>query len=340
MYRAARPRSPHAHRFPHTRGDVPPWERNPKSISKFSPHAWGCTRHPPPLYLPCQCFPHTRGDVPQVAPFNRQVFKFSPHAWGCTVVHQEFRLFEAVFPTRVGMYRLISRHQASCPKFSPHAWGCTDKPSQTPCRRQAFSPHAWGCTVARMLMFSCLLVFPTRVGMYRWALRYPRRSSSVFPTRVGMYRVGNLEILTAAEFSPHAWGCTASEWRNLQRHWGFPHTRGDVPWSQAILDETDVFSPHAWGCTGGYPVKWQEVGVFPTRVGMYRPYSCLQTCEIGFPHTRGDVPGNPMTETTPIIVFPTRVGMYRSTPRQPPGPGSFSPHAWGCTDREFTDIVP
>ena len=72
----------------------------------------------------------------------------------------------------------------------------------------------------------------------------------VFPTRVGVYRLSRAHRAWYYSFSPHAWGCTALVHLFGDDEDGFPHTRGGVP-------------ERAWAADF-------MVGVFPTRVGVYR----------------------------------------------------------------------
>ncbi len=144
--------------------------------------------------------------------------------------------------------------------------------------------------------------------------------------------MARLRRLTSS-FSPHAWGCTVQfgdsapmqkvfptrvgvyrcDRGNNNREWCFPHTRGGVPRKSQFSPSHVVFSPHAWGCTGASPSSGGRFNVFPTRVGVYRVLVRLFMFNSSFPHTRGGVPG---------------------LDYQPARTGRFSPHAWGCTDRE------
>ena len=158
-------------------------------------------------------FPHTRGDVPLARAMIGRAGKFSPHAWGCSDVRRTGARQGVVFPTRVGMFLGFERPCVKCvrfphtrgdvpsaqpkpetPKpFSPHAWGCSwcvlvisillrgfphtrgDVPGnhQVFHSRHQFSPHAWGCSVVDDVLRLYPLVFPTRVGMFRWTVLRP-----------------------------------------------------------------------------------------------------------------------------------------------------------------------
>ena len=157
---------------------------------------------------------------------------------------------------------------------------------------------------------------------------------------------------------------------------GFPHTRGDGPWTPTMSPHSILFSPHAWGWTGNCRAPNSPSNVFPTRVGMDRCRPGLATRSSGFPHTRGDGPvkewsaskqpmfsphawGWTVLDDFPSLigrVFPTRVGMDRrhrvAASRRPgfphtrgdgpviptalAGEDSFSPHAWGWTAPDRT----
>ncbi len=141
----------------------------------------------------------------------------------------------------------------------------------------------WICELLSMI------VFPTRVGMYRVCtlfnrlhIRFPhtRGDVPVSCTRYGMRR----------KFSPHAWGCTGRLACHRWQGHRFPHTRGDVPRPAFRLGAKHAFSPHAWGCTGERDWVSDRYHVFPTRVGMYRQADRESGRGRSFPHTRGDVP--------------------------------------------------
>ncbi len=111
----------------------------------------------------------------------------------------------------------------------------------------------------------------------------------VFPTPVGMDRGG-----TSGGTSLH----------------GFPHTRGDGPYSDALLLEFSWFSPHPWGWTGASGCLFDWLAVFPTPVGMDRCGKFRGSSPRSFPHTRGD---------GPTLAAGTRLYW------------EFSPHPWGWT---------
>ena len=214
-------------------------------------------------------FPHTRGDVPLPEKGRYTGSSFSPHAWGCSALRLAVLRYFLVFPTRVGMFRPRLCARCSADGF-PHTRGDVPDCDETPRTREQFSPHAWGCSADLVALWRRGLVFPTRVGMFRWPWRAWRASSS------------------------------------------FPHTRGDVPTCATAAPPNLSFSPHAWGCSAARPLRGATVGVFPTRVGMFRPRRRQTRAGVRFPHTRGDVPDAPSRH-------PARV--------------MFSPHAWGCSAR-------
>src|ERR1700736_3716937 len=67
-----------------------------------------------------------------------------------------------------------------------------------------FSPHAWGCSETYHLCAVCLLVFPTRVGMFRSATASCIVSGS-FPHTRGDVPQKAKRISVSLSFSPHAW---------------------------------------------------------------------------------------------------------------------------------------
>ena len=75
----------------------------------------------------------------------------------------------------------------------PQAWGCTDSLEQSPITIEPFSPQAWGCTDNNLRESptgwrGSSIVFPTGVGVYRFAEMGDSHFGPVFPTGVGVYR--------------------------------------------------------------------------------------------------------------------------------------------------------
>ena len=186
--------------------------------------------------------------------------------------------------------------------------------------------------------------------MVRWRRRAAGSRRS-FPHTRGDGPFSTSVRRKAAEFSPHAWGWSGSNFapRAIQRvfptrvgmvrTWEtspttqgrFPHTRGDGPSMRAIKFPVCGFSPHAWGWSGVVDVDAANLAVFPTRVGMVRMSQKDVPAAGRFPHTRGDGPDCCAAGTRAVrfsphawgwsedinaqlaeqMVFPTRVGMVR-----------------------------
>ncbi len=157
-------------------------------------------------------------------------------------------------------------------------------------------------------------------------------------------------------FSPHAWGCTFNLLLSRVHFFvfptrvgvyldpdritiddlSFPHTRGGVPRGRIVYQRTIAFSPHAWGCTynfwGCSVLKW----VFPTRVGVYRRVRRCRGLAARFPHTRGGVP-NASASLYTHRRFPHTRGGVPSRSLIMNSMEEFSPHAWGCTLRQWRE---
>ena len=177
---------------------------------------------------------------------------FSPHAWGCSVLSESQKPAMPVFPTRVGMFRLQYNHRLGEVCF-PHTRGDVPSTSIIGAFGVRFSPHAWGCSVPWQKWPIGNWVFPTRVGMFLDCSgrgRAPRR----FPHTRGDVPDSAMMNKMSAKFSPHAWGCSDAllprvrapgvfptrvgmflvENGNLLPRACFPHTRGDVPYWEAV----------------------------------------------------------------------------------------------------------
>ena len=112
------------------------------------------------------------------------------------------------------------------------------------------------------------------------------------------------------------------------------------------------FSPLTWGCSDDGKQNEHGSAVFPTHVGMFRPYHSRSPTATSFPHSRGDVPSSqsrfsshlpfsPLTWGCSGLsirgsrnerVFPTHVGMFRSRDFGDDGFDSF-PHSRGDVPR-------
>ena len=158
-------------------------------------------------------------------------------------------------------------------------------------------------------MLNPMLVFPTRVGMFRSRVSVSSEISG-FPHPRGDVPFGRRINSPAHWFSPPAWGCSGRG-QMTDRERGvfptrvgmfladsisensgncFPHPRGDVPQHQRIARLFNKFSPPAWGCSANRGGICLLITVFPTRVGMFRQSFGVDNAIPGFPHPRGDVP--------------------------------------------------
>ena len=84
--------------------------------------------------------------------------------------------------------------------------------------------------------------------------------------------------------------------------------RGDGPLDLIGAGIEVPFSPHAWGWSEFTDRVGEQYAVFPTCVGMVRAARCGLRASRGFPHMRGDGPGDTVASAYEL---------------------AFSPHAWG-----------
>ena len=193
----------------------------------------------------------------------------TPHAWGCTGPGLDPGPRRRAYPTRVGMHR------------GPR--GGAKSPA-------GLTPHAWGCTVGSVRSLPPPRAYPTRVGMHPVSPRGRTGAARLPHTRGDAPRYAYTTPRSAG-LTPHAWGCTLDAARRVlverayptrvgmhperrgfrRRSGGLPHTRGDAPRTRAPPISLHSLTPHAWGCThAGCPAA-QQVGAYPTRVGMHSP---------------------------------------------------------------------
>ena len=179
-------------------------------------------------------------------------------------------------------------------------------------------------------------VLPTRVGMVRTICHCTLEGTGSPHTR-GDGPAGTMPTTTIKQFSPHAWGWSASRRphsrpdrvlptrvgmvrldRRLTLAWQrSPHTRGDGPLFILIHRDSERFSPHAWGWSEGGMFCSKFSFVLPTRVGMVRArLSWPQERNLFSPHAWG---WSVRLQSRPVQtdVLPTRVGMVRSFPDRP-----------------------
>jgi len=150
-----------------------------------------------------------------------------------------------------------------------------------------FSPHTWGWTSMVESGQLTSRVFPTHVGMDH-IIPQPIQLMQGFPHTRGDGPLLKLGLSLPEVFSPHTWGWTLVLNQSLgmdfvfPTHVGmdldrsqpgycrrcFPHTRGDGPKWEKVIDIIVQFSPHTWGWTLEYPRTRCLPLVFPTHVGM------------------------------------------------------------------------
>ena len=212
------------------------------------------------------------------------------------------------------------------------------------------SPRTWGWTAYRFRSEPLRPVFPTHVGMDR-RMAMPATSPTRVPHARGDGPFTDYSETAEQTCSPRTWGWTDQATRHHLRlrvfpthvgmdRWtlqpattrpGVPHARGDGP---AVLGGGEVnqtCSPRTWGWTVLSNSYGLDPSVFPTHVGMDRPFSgramftsCVPT-HVGMdrksapyrrwfpcvPHARGD---------GPFSGFPQ--GIWRTC----------SPRTWGWTE--------
>ena len=129
--------------------------------------------------------------------------------------------------------------------------------------------------------------------------------------------------------SPHAWGCfrylpgfqparsvfptcvgvfpsSSPPWR---RRASLPHMRGGVSKTPANGISLEWSSPHAWGCFLFHSLRWLDLRVFPTCVGVFLFERHRRLLAFSLPHMREGV----------------SIGCGAWTIGKGP-----SPHAWEC----------
>ena len=192
---------------------------------------------------------------------------FSPHAWGWTFPTAIGGYHSNVFPTRVGVDRETNIGKNSMLRF-PHTRGGGPQQLRITSLHCKFSPHAWGWTVSETTEPPPAIVFPTRVGVDLQATPDEIQQRCFPHTRGGgpfYFRVQD----GIFQFSPHAWGWTATR--------------------ATPIDRTGVF-PTRVGVDRGICCMLSPPGVFPTRVGVDRGYLVQVKLQARFPHTRGGGP--------------------------------------------------
>ncbi len=78
-----------------------------------------------------------------------------------------------------------------------------------------------------------------------------------------------------------------------RRRRGFPRTRGDVPYELMEVARVYGLPPHTRGCTERRELSRNAFTASPAHAGMYPLARSGPPTSLGFPRTRGDVPGSP-----------------------------------------------
>ena len=95
----------------------------------------------------------------------------------------------------------------------------------------------------------------------------------------------------------------------MNRIRSLPHARGGVSVHRVRIRQKLWSSPRTWGCFFIHRVGAQDIGVFPTHVGVFPSQLAFLCLERSLPHARGGV----------------------STGRERQGTrGQSSPRTWGC----------
>ena len=171
------------------------------------------------------------------------------------------------------------------------------------------SPHAWGWSYFPFQGCLSVQLVPTRVGMIpdTW---YPLWYWTTCPHTRGDDPNLCGGISAPTNLSPHAWGWSRRERRNIGGgllvptrvgmilggtasgyfNLPCPHTRGDDPCPKMRAEVTRFLSPHAWGWSCNYLLHHKNLVLVPTRVGMILTVSRLSLARSACPHTRGDDP--------------------------------------------------
>ncbi len=252
---------------PHVRGDGPGHFGTARSLSTFSPRAWGWSAVHALRGALHAVLPTCVGMVRLVAGGNQDRFR-SPHVRGWSDRQAALRGLVQVLPTCVGMVRPNPSRDAAI-SGSPHVRG--DGPASrgpVPVRVQ-FSPRAWGWSVFPCPFKGHRTVLPTCVGMVRGRL-YRARAIAGSPHVRGDGPMRLRVLSWSVWFSPRAWGwsgrcpshddphgvlptCVGMVRRVDHKHegnQGSPHVRGDGPMGPWTLCRRPRFSPRAWGWSG------------------------------------------------------------------------------------------
>ena len=172
-------------------------------------------------------FPHARGDGPFRERNNHGVVRFSPRPWGWAAVPDQHLTDQRVFPTPVGMGRITAIPEISECCF-PHARGDGPHVQINAAANSWFSPRPWGWAAKDHSLRTYHIVFPTPVGMVRFAPSQVPRISSFSHARGDGPRSQDL-LDSALEFSPRPWGWSVKRGIRRGSRFVFPTPVGMVP---------------------------------------------------------------------------------------------------------------
>ena len=273
-----------------------------------------------------------------------------------------------LFPTPVGVF-LINRNSMLRIVSLPHARGGV---SRTISRRHAgapSSPRPWGCFFCFFEFKRHVTVFPTPVGVFLLLI-----SRQILTARLPHARGGVSAPCVAwasvRMSSPRPWGCfhfplfmrlnvrvfptPVGVFLGHYSRFGYtdslPHARGGVSAKTLAVFAPDASSPRPWGCFHLAMLERNDVGLFPTPVGVFpqgayekpagassspRPWGCFSL----------NRPSKSTTNLfpTPVGVFPQNTAFRRILKALPHARGGVSvkglqvylfrrssPRPWGC----------
>ena len=251
--------------LPHTRGGVPQFAPDLRSIRCSSPHTWGCPysggsvgsffrlfpTHVGVSPLPVRSrlrvypLPHTRGGVPNCYMEDWIYRNSSPHTWGCPYLPLVPQWVSLLFPTHVGV-SLLDEKDIDINKSLPHTRGGVPYYQKFKEPGHGSSPHV-GVSLLSVNVDCVRIPLPhTRggvPGLPQGSAWVECSSPHTWGCPYGRIHCGNHKAL----FPTHV-GVSPDETRNEGTTSTLPHTRGGVPTAHFIGCLCAVSSPHTWGC--------------------------------------------------------------------------------------------
>ena len=162
--------------------------------------------------LPSVCvvsgFPHARGDGPNKRDNCNRLAWFSPRPWGWSDWSECSYSCLCVFPTPVGMVRRNNRPRETRDGF-PHARGDGPRGGVVIVWNRLFSPRPWGWSAMPKITAEIKKVFPTPVGMVRYAC-FGASAAICFPHARGDGPRNSVLRGYGEWFSPRPWGWSAT----------------------------------------------------------------------------------------------------------------------------------